>query len=180
MSLPAVPEAYVPRDPNTLSIPQVKRLDFKTEYLFTYTMQLPSNDPPFIIGKTTSGLELIITERGTRVSGPRINGTFIRDGNDYVTLRPDGTSIHEVRCVILTHDGARIKFTYKGKGDFGGPAGYEEVLEGRMPGKVKIRCGPHMETSHPDYLWVNALQCVEVGEVDVVGRYGTFDCYAVV
>jgi hypothetical protein len=34
----------------------------------------------------------------------------------------------QVRCVILTDDGARIKFTYKGKGDFG-PTGYQDVLD---------------------------------------------------
>ncbi|KAF9890583.1 hypothetical protein FE257_005714 [Aspergillus nanangensis] len=180
MTLPPVPAAYTPRPTTTLQIPPLpKRLDFKTEYLFTYTMQLPSDDPPFIISTEASGISMIITERGTRVSGPRINGSFIRDGSDYVTLRPDGSSIHEVRCVILTDDGARIKFTYKGKGDFGS-TGYQDVLGGKMPEKVRIRCGPHMESGHPDYQWVNGVQCVEVGEVNVVERYGIFDCYAVV
>ncbi|OJJ05345.1 hypothetical protein ASPVEDRAFT_31730 [Aspergillus versicolor CBS 583.65] len=179
MPLPNVPKAYVPRDTSTLKIPPVKRLEFKTEYLFTYVMELPEDDPPFIIGNNPDGISMIITERGTRVSGPRINGSFIREGNDYVTLRPDGSSIHEVRCVILTDDGARIKFTYVGKGSFG-PTGYHDVLNGKMPEKVRIRCGPHMQTDHPDYQWVNGLQCVEVGEVDVLGKYGTFDCYAVV
>jgi hypothetical protein len=179
MALPEVPKAYLPRDTSTLEIPAARRLQFKTEYLFTYTMQLPEDDPPFIIGNNSDGISMIITERGTRVSGPRINGSFIRDGNDYVTLRPDGSSIHEVRCVILTNDGARIKFTYKGKGDFGA-TGYKDVLEGRMPEKINIRCGPHMETANPDYQWVNGLQCIEVGEVNVVEKYGTFDCYAII
>ncbi|KAJ5035909.1 UPF0311 protein [Penicillium chrysogenum] len=180
MALPEVPPAYVPRHTSTLKIPELKkRLGFKTEYLFTYTMQLPEDDPPFIIGNGADGISMIITERGTRVSGPRINGSFIRDGNDYVTLRPDGSSIHEVRCVILTDDGARIKFTYKGKGDFG-PTGYQDVLDGKMPEKVKIKCGPHMETAHPAYQWVNGVQCLEVGEVNVVEKYGTFDCYAII
>ncbi|KAL6232489.1 hypothetical protein BDW75DRAFT_247121 [Aspergillus navahoensis] len=179
MPLPDVPKAYIPRDTSTLKVPPVKRLDFQTEYLFTYVMELPEDDPPLIIGNNADGISMIITERGTRVSGPRINGSFIREGNDYVTLRPDGSSIHEVRCVILTDDGARIKFTYLGKGSFG-PKGYNEVLNGRMPDKVRIRCGPHMQTDHPDYLWVNELQCVEVGEVNVAEKYGTFDCYAVI
>ncbi|CAG7941089.1 unnamed protein product [Penicillium olsonii] len=177
MSLPEVPKHYVPRDVESLNIPPVKLQSLTTEYLFTYTMELPEDDPPCIIGSSKEMVNMIITERGTRVSGPRINGAFLRDGNDYVKLYPNGTSIHEVRCVILTHDGARIKFTYEGRGDFG-PTGYNDVLEGKMPDKIRIRCGPHMYTDHPDYQWVNGLQCVEVGEVNVQQRYGSFDCYA--
>ncbi|OOQ89764.1 hypothetical protein PEBR_07256 [Penicillium brasilianum] len=179
MTLPDVPVEYRPRDLGTLNLPPVELQKFNTEYLFTYVMKIPSQDPPLVVGDGSEGISMIISERGSRITGPRINGTFARDGQDYVTLRRDGTSVHEVRCVILTNDGAKIKFTYEGRGDFG-PTGHQDVLDGKMPNNIRIRCAPHLQTDHPDYLWVNRLQCIEVGEVYNDKGYGSFDCYALV
>jgi hypothetical protein len=41
-----------------------------------------------------------------------------------------------------------------------------------------IRAVPRFITSHPDYLWLNRLQCVSIGEADLVDWIVSYDVYA--
>lgn len=161
---------------NEVSLPAVKRHEFKTEYLFSYVLNMPSDDKPLVIGEVPSGLSLVLYERGSRITGPRINGRFTPDAEDYVIIQRDGVSIHKVRTIIITEDGARISFIYEGRGEWG-PDGFKDFVEGKMPEKVRITSAPYLQSSHPDYLWVNRLQCIDVGEVYASEGWGSFDVY---
>lgn len=65
MMLPEIPKHYVPRHVSTFNVPPVKRREFSEEYLFTYTMGLPEDDLPFIIGNGNNEISIIITEWDT-------------------------------------------------------------------------------------------------------------------
>lgn len=163
-----------------LDLPSVPpRHDFKTEFLFNYTMRLNPDQPPMALGETGKGFMMVISEQGTRIVGPKINGCVAAYGQDYVTIRQDGVGEHIVRSVMLTDDGARITFCYEGRSDWGGD-GYAKAAAGEMPSGLRIRCAPYMQTSHKDYLWVNRLQCVEIGEIYPEKGYASFDVYSLI
>jgi hypothetical protein len=42
---------------------------------------------------------------------------------------------------------------------------------------VPLRGAPRFLTSHPDYLWLNRIQCVNVGEVDLNSWVVGYDLY---
>ena len=74
-------------------------------------------------------------------------------------------------------DGALIYTTYGGVADLG-PDGYERFLAGNPPAKVPLRIAPRYYTGHADYLWLNRLQCIGIGEVDMQQMRVTYDIYA--
>ncbi|MBK5292097.1 MAG: DUF3237 domain-containing protein [Acidobacteriia bacterium] len=108
----------------------------------------------------------------------KIHGKVRPAGGDWLTLRTDGVAILDVRATIETHDGALILTTYPGIVDLG-EDGYDNFLRGELPLNPQIRTSPRFFTSHPDYLWLNRLHCLGVGELDVAGNRVAYDVYAV-
>jgi hypothetical protein len=74
-------------------------------------------------------------------------------------------------------DGALIYTTYGGIADFG-PEGYQRFLQGNPPAQVQLRITPRYYTGHSGYLWLNRLQCIGVGEVDLQQMKVSYDIYA--
>ena len=58
-----------------------------------------------------------------------------------------------------------------------GPDGYERMLKNDLPPKMPVRNAPRLLTSHPDYEWLNRLQCFGVGECDLVENRVSYDVY---
>jgi hypothetical protein len=58
-----------------------------------------------------------------------------------------------------------------------GPNGYEAFLKGDLPQKATIRAVPRFLTSHPNYLWMNRVQCLNVGDVDLSTGLVRYDVY---
>ena len=101
-------------------------------------------------------------------------------GGDWLTLRTDGVVIVDVCLTIETHDGALIYASYQGAIDFG-EDGYQKIIEQALPPMVrKIRTAPRFQTAHPNYQWLNRLQCLGIGQTDPE-RPGAvhYDVYAV-
>jgi hypothetical protein len=59
-----------------------------------------------------------------------------------------------------------------------GPDGYQRLLTGNPPARAPIETAPRFLTSHPDYLWLNRLQCVYFGVADWTTSSVTYDAYA--
>ena len=88
-------------------------------------------------------------------------------------------AILDVRATIETrNDEALIHVSYSGVGDLG-EDGYERFLRGDLPGSVPLRVVPRFLTAHPDYRWLNRLQCLGIGEVDLERSEVSYDVYAV-
>jgi len=149
--------------------------DYSMEHICSYTATLYA--PPEVIGPTPAGLRLNAYVSGGEVTGPRLQGKLLPVGADWLTIREDGVCILDVRATIETHDGALIYVAYQGVGE-AGEDGYQRFLDGDPPPRLPIRAVPRFLTSHEDYLWMNRLQCINIGEADLENWVVGYDVYA--
>jgi hypothetical protein len=115
--------------------------------------------------------------RGGEVGGPKLKGKLAPVGGDWLLIRRDGIAILDVRATIESHDGALIYLPFTGVCDLR-PGGYDDFLNGTLAEKAAIRAVPRFQTSHPNYLWINRLQCLSVGDVDLSTGLVRYDVYA--
>jgi hypothetical protein len=146
---------------------------YETERLFSYSATVA---PPEVIGPGPDGIPLNFSVTGGVVTGPRVKGKLNAMGGDYATLRTDGMLLLNVIATITTHDGALIDVRYNGFIDMG-PDGYANFLAGKMATSAKIRTAPRFRTAHPDYLWLNRIQCFGIGEADLAKLEVGYDVY---
>ena len=148
--------------------------DYEMEHIFSYTVTL---DPPEVIGPVPEGIRANLYVTGGEVSGPKAQGKIKPVGGDWLTIRTDGVAILDVRATIETREEALIYLSYTGVGDLG-ENGYEAFLRGETPNIVPLRVVPRFLTAHPDYLWLNRLQCLGVGQVNLESSEVAYDVYA--
>jgi hypothetical protein len=149
--------------------------DYQLEHLFSYSVTLC---PPEVIGPGPEGIRTNFYVTGGEVSGAKVQGKFRPVGGDWLTVRNDGVGILDVRATIETHDGALIYAAYSGVGDLG-EDGYGKFLKGELPKTVPLRIVPRFQTAHPAYTWLNRLQCLGIGEVNLEKSAVHYDVYAV-
>jgi hypothetical protein len=118
-----------------------------------------------IVGDVPGGKRGVFPVDGGRFDGDRLRGKVLGDGADWVTWRPDGAMVIDVRLALLTHDDALISMQYVG------------LLYGRTPAsraamqrretvsyeESYIRTTPRFETSDPRYEWLNRVIAVANG-----------------
>lgn len=118
------------------------------EHLFTVTAL---TDPaPTFIANGPQGTRLLVTVTGGTFEGPRLRGSVVPSGGDWVTLRANGSMKLDVRITLQTDDGAAILMTYQGIGTDGG---------------ARLRTAPLFETGDERYAWLNDLQAVAHGGI---------------
>jgi hypothetical protein len=149
--------------------------DYNLEHLFSYTVTL---DQPEVIGPVSEGIRVNLHITGGELTGPKVHGKVRPVGADWLTIRTDGVGILDVRATIETQEEALIYSSYTGVGDLG-EDGYDQFLQGDPPPIVPLRVVPRCLTAHPDYQWLNRLQCLGVGEFDVPNLKVGYDLYAV-
>jgi len=150
-------------------------IDYSLEHILSYTGTLAS---PEIIGPAPEGIRMNFYSTGGEVTGPKVRGTIRPVGGDWLTIRRDGIAILDVRTTFETHNGAMILVTYPGMIDLGHD-GYDRFLRGELPPSAQIRTSPRFVTSHPEYLWMNRLHCVGVGEYAAATNDARYDVYAI-
>jgi Protein of unknown function (DUF3237) len=133
---------------------------------------------PEVIGPLAEGLRVNFYVTDGDVFGPKIRGRLRPVGGDWLSLRPDGIGILDVRATMELEGGALVYTTYSGVADLG-PDGYRRFLEGNPPALVPLRIVPRYYTGHSEYLWLNRLQCIGVGEADLQQMKVSYDIYAV-
>ena len=147
-----------------------------TEYLMTYLAPL---DAPCAID---SGLNIVnVKATGGWAKGPRLSGSFVPPGGDWLRVMPSGVWRLDVRATLKTEDGALIYITYNGilqhSEESAARMGRGEVLKAQdVPYFVTA---PTFETAAPQYAWLNGVQAVnkmvelKLGEGGYV-KYDTF------
>jgi Protein of unknown function (DUF3237) len=55
----------------------------------------------------------------------------------------------------------------------------ELIVEGNLPARLTLHVVPSCQTVHPRYLWLNRVQCLGIGEVDLGRSHVSYDVYAV-
>ncbi|MFT4874608.1 DUF3237 domain-containing protein [Congregibacter sp.] len=148
--------------------------DYNLEHICSAKVTL--QNPPEAIGPTPEGLRVNFYITGGEVNGPRLKGKFLPVGADWLIIRSDGVGVMDIRATIETRDGALIYVAYNGFID-AGEDGYTKFIEGNLPARMPIRGAPRFSTAHPDYLWLNRIQCVNVGEVDLNSSVVGYDLY---
>ncbi|SPF78050.1 DUF3237 domain-containing protein [Pseudoprimorskyibacter insulae] len=121
-------------------------------------------DPIIEMGPGRAGLRRIIPIIGGIAKGPKIKGKILNVGADWQTIFADGNAELVARYAVETDDGAVIEIDNRGFRN--GPA---EVLarvakgEDVDPADYYMRTIARLETSHPDYSWVNKRVFVATG-----------------
>jgi len=126
----------------------------KTEYLMTYVAML---DPPYAVDNT---LLIVNVQPGGWAKGPKISGTFIAPGGDWLRVMPSGALRLDVRATLKTDDGALIYISYNGiiqhSAESAEKLGKGELLTTRdIPYFITA---PTFQTSSEKYAWLNSVQ----------------------
>lgn len=135
--------------------------EIRTEPLFTLDLEVP---PPLVLGDTPFGRRLVARVVGGKFAGPKLSGTVLPGGGDWLLLRRDNVLQLDVRLVLETADKALIYMTYKGFRH--GPA---EVIarlgrgEAVDPSLYYFRATPYFETASENYAWLNGICTVATG-----------------
>jgi Protein of unknown function (DUF3237) len=149
---------------------------YQLEHIFSFGAAL--ENPPEVIGPVAEGARANFYCLGGEVTGPKLQGKCRAVGGDWLTLRIDGISILDVRTTLESHDGALISISYTGVAD-SGIDGYQKFLGGILPARLVLHVTPRCQTAHPEYLWLNRLQCIGIGEFDLSRFYVSYDVYAI-
>jgi hypothetical protein len=126
-----------------------------TEYLMTLYAPL---DPPQLID---SSLAIYNVRNGGWVKGPKVNGSLLAPGADWLRTMPSGASRLDVRATLKTDDGALIYMTYSGV-----ISRSKEVTDRLVKGELLTSkdmyflTAPTLQTSSEKYAWLNNVQCV--------------------
>lgn len=121
----------------------------EAEFLFELTAEVAMARHQ-VIKNGPQGSRVAATVTGGTFEGPRLRGTVVPPGGDWVTNRADGTFKLDVRLLLNTEDGASILMTYLGVGRPG-------------DGVNELRTAPLFETGDERYAWLNGVQAVGIG-----------------
>jgi hypothetical protein len=152
------------------------RFAFEPEFLFRATAPVSCDPDP--VGETPDGLRMkFLLGSGGYVQGPALTGEIVPVGGDWMRIRPDGVGIAEIHALIKPVGGGIILTEYSGVVDFG-PDGYRLLASGGGPKRAALRFAPRYLTASPSFSWINRLQCLGVGEVNLERYVVEYDLYA--
>jgi len=115
-------------------------------------------------GVTPIGNRRIIRVTGGKLRGKKLNADVIPGGDDWITVREDGTVIQDVRILLETEDNELILMIYRGI-----RTGPKEILdrldngEDVNPDDYYFRTSPIFETSSEKYDWLNRKLFISKG-----------------
>jgi hypothetical protein len=135
--------------------------EIRTVPLMTLTLAVAGMQP---VGATPNGSRRVGLVAGGKFEGPKLKGTVLPGGTDWILGRPDGSTTLDVRIILETDDGAAIAMTYRGMRH--GPAAVmERVNAGQFvdPSEYYFRTSVAFETAAPKYDWLNRIIAVGTG-----------------
>ena len=97
------------------------------------------------------GSRLIVPVTGGTFEGPKLKGTALPGGGDWIQVRPDGASELSVRVTLRTDDEQLIYLTYRG------------LIYTPKGGEQYWRTTPVFETGSAKYDWLTRIITVGVG-----------------
>lgn len=133
----------------------------RTRPLFTMRLDVRKL---LVVGETPTTTRRIGLVSGGEFEGERLSGAVLDGGSDWQSVRPDGSTMLDVRLHLRTSDGALICMTYKGLRH--GPADVIQRIEsGEVvdPESYYFRINPMFETASEKYGWLNGVIAVGIG-----------------
>ena len=121
-------------------------------------------DTPLDLGETPDGHRRIIAYTGGRFAGPELSGELVAGGGDWQIVRPDGSTVADIRYTLRTDAGALLLVTSTGV-RHGRPEVLARLARGEevSPSDYTFRTQASIETSDPDLAWLNDGVFVAVG-----------------
>ncbi len=149
----------------------------QTEYLMTLLAPL---DAPIVVD---GSLQIFNVPSGGWAKGPKINGTLLAPGGDWLRMMPSGVFRLDVRATVRTDDGADIYVSYNGIIQHSAESA-ARLMKGEVLTDKDIPyfvTAPTFQTSSENYAWLNGVQAigkmVEVKAGD--GGYIKYDVFSV-
>jgi hypothetical protein len=102
------------------------------------------------------GTRQIVPVTGGTFNGPKLKGTALSGGGDWIQRRPDGVSMLNVRATLRTDDEQLIYITYDG-------ILYVPTGAGASAADRYWRMTPKFETGSAKYEWLTRIVSVGVG-----------------
>jgi hypothetical protein len=147
-----------------------------TEYLMTVYVPL---DPPQVIDQT---LFIYNVRDGGWFKGPKISGTSVAPGGDWLRAMPGGSFRLDVRGTIKTDDDALVYIAYNGIISQSKES-FDRLMKGETLTSKDLYfiTAPTMQTSSDKYAWLNHVQCVyKIAEVKMgENAFVKYDVYIV-
>lgn len=131
-------------------------------FLFDLELKVES---PHLPGKTPIGNRRIIRIISGEFTGEKLSGIVIPGGDDWITVREDGTIIQDVRILLKTNDDELIMMSYRGI-----RTGSKDVLarldknEDVSRSEYYFRTAPIFETSSEKLDWLNKRLFISTGQ----------------
>jgi len=132
------------------------------EFLFSLTALIGDRSHA-LIRNGPAGTRAIVPVTGGHFEGPKVKGTVVPPGGDWVQVRSRTSSKLDVRIQLVTDDGESILMTYQGISVVG------------EDGSSTVRTAPLFETGAEAYSWLNDIQAVGLGSID--GDEVTYEVY---
>src|ERR1700722_15330583 len=85
-------------------------LSVRTRPLFAIQLDVRTQ----VVGETPTTTRRIGVVFGGRFAGEGLSGEVLEGGSDWQSVRPDGSTLLDVRLNLKTDDGALIAMTYRG------------------------------------------------------------------
>jgi hypothetical protein len=141
-------------------LPDVLR-HVETQPLFVMRLKVR---PLQIVGRAPGGYRRIGVVPSGVFEGERLSGEVLEGGNDWQSVRSDGSTSLDVRLVLKTIDDALIGMTYRGIRQ-GPPEVIARLEKGEVidPASYYFRIAASFETEVPKYAWMNNIVGVGVG-----------------
>lgn len=128
------------------------------------------------IGVTPDGLRINWLIEGGSFMGAGLEAQICPGGADWMRIRCDGVGLVDVNATFKTSSGAMIYANYGGILDLG-PDGYDRALHNQFEPCPHLVVAPTYCTGDNQLAWVNRLQCIGVGRVDMQALEVCFDVY---
>ena len=135
----------------------------ESQLLFTLDLDV-ALDRTQNVGQVGSLRRIIVPIDGGRFEGPKLKGTVLPDGADWLSVEQDGSWNVDVRVTLRTDDDALIYMRYAGvlvvKPEYQERFNQREILPYDA---YYARTTPRFETASPKYAWINRIIAVANG-----------------
>lgn len=129
-----------------------------------------------LVGATADGLRINWHVVNGHFVGPGLDAVVLPGATDWMSIRADGVGLVSVQACFETREGVRIYGSYGGRFDLG-PDGYARALRDEFDPLPPVVVTPTYATADKALAWLNRVQCMGVGRVDMAAQRVEFDVY---
>jgi hypothetical protein len=132
-----------------------------TELIFELSLEIGDRQD---LGVPACGRRIIAPITGGTFQGPKLKGTVVPGGADWILTRPDGIRELDVRVTLKTDSGDLIYMSYRGI-DNTKPDVAQRIAKGEAvdPSEYYFRTTPVFETAAENARWLNNIGAIGTG-----------------